>query len=122
MMMTMVAEQLEYVCIEKDQLSNQSRKIAELEARADYKEQSIKELKLDMKELKDSVDSLDTTINKFIIQSIKDDNALKDYITSLENRVTSLESRQDTLYKLLMATPAVIAVIGVIAAVLTYTH
>ena len=120
--MTMVAEQLEYVCIEKDQLSNQSRKIAELEARADYKEQSIKELKTDMKELKDSVDSLDTTINKFIIQSIKDDNALKDYITSLENRVTSLESRQDTLYKLLMATPAVIAVIGVIAAVLTYTH
>ena len=58
----------------------------------------------------------------FIIQSIKDDNALKDYITSLENRVTSLESRQDTLYKLLMATPAVIAVIGVIAAVLNYTH
>jgi len=118
-MMTMAAE---YTCIHEEQIRGISRKTAELEARADYKEQSIKELKTDMKELKDSVDSLDTTINKFIIQSIKDDNALKDYITSLENRVTSLESRQDTLYKLLMATPAVIAVIGVIAAVLTYTH
>ena len=117
--MTMAAE---YTCIHEEQIQGISRKTAELEARADYKEQSIKELKSDMKELKDSVDSLDNTINKFIIQSIKDDNTLKDYITSLENRVTSLESRQDTLYKLLMATPAVIAGIGVIAAVLTYTH
>lgn len=109
-------------CYRDEQLQGQSRKIAELEARADYKEDIIKELKADMKELQKSMDNLDTTINDYIIQSIKDDNTLKDYITSLENRVTSLESRQDTLYKLLMATPAILTVLGVIVIYIQFIH
>ena len=75
-----------------------------------------------MKELKESMNSLDKTINEYIIQSIKDDGTLKDYIVSLENRVTSLESRQDTLYKLLVATPAIVCFLGVIAIYIQYIH
>ena len=99
----------------EEQIQKNARKIAELETRADYKDKRIDELKEDMKDLKDSVDSLDKTINEYIVKSIKDDNTLKDYITSLDNRVTTMESRQDTLYKLLMAIPAILALLGVIA-------
>lgn len=109
-------------CLHEEQIQGQSRKIESLETRADYKEDVIKELKTDIKELKESMDSLDKTISEYIIQSIKDDNTLKEYINSLENRVTSLESRQDTLYKLLIATPAIIALLGVIAIYINYIN
>lgn len=109
-------------CLHEEQILGQSRKIESLETRANYKEDVIKELKTDIKELKESMDSLDKTINEYIIQSIKDDNTLKEYINSLENRVTSLESRQDTIYKLLIATPAIIALLGVIAIYINYIN
>lgn len=102
-------------CLHEEQIQGQSRKIESLETRADYKEKTITELKADMKDLKKSMESLDKTINNYILKSIKDDNNLKDYIVSLENRVTSLESRQDTIYKLVLAIPAIIAILGVIA-------
>lgn len=106
----------------EEQIQRNARKIAELETRADYKDKRIDELKSDMKDLKDSIDSLDKTINDYIVKSIKDDNTLKDYITSLENRVTTIESRQDTLYKLLMAIPAILALLGVIGIYLAFIH
>lgn len=109
-------------CIHEDQIQGQSRKIESLETRADYKEEMIRELKNDMKDLKDGMESLDKTINDYIIQSIKDDNALKDYIVSLENRVTTLESRQDTIYKIILAIPAIIALLGVIAIYIQFVH
>ena len=68
------------------------------------------------------MDELDKTINEYIIHSIKDDNHLKDYVVSLENRVTTIESRQDTLYKLLLAIPAIIAIFGIIAAYISFIH
>ena len=46
----------------------------------------------------------------------------KDYVNKLENRVTSLESRQDTLYKLLIAIPSIIAILGVLAIYLQSIH
>ena len=106
----------------EQQIQENTRQIAALETRADYKDKRIDELNDNMKELKQSVTELDKTINEYIVHSIKDDNTLKDYITSLENRVTTIESRQDTLYKLLMATPAVIALLGVIAAYIAFIH
>ena len=106
-------------CIHEEQIQGQSRKIEALETRANYKEDTIKELKIDMKELKESMDSLDKTINEYIIQSMKDDNTIKDYTVSLDNRVTILESRLDTIYKLILAMPAAVVIIGAIAA---YIH
>ncbi len=106
----------------EQQIQDLARKTSALETRADYKDKRIDELNDNMKELKQSVNELDKTINEYIIHSIKDDNSLKDYISSLENRVTTIESRQDTLYKLLLATPAVIALLGVIGAYIAFIH
>ena len=109
-------------CFRDEQLQGQSRKIAELEARADYKDKRIDEIKEDMHELKESIDSIDKTITNFILKSVTDDNNLKDYINKLENRVTSLESRQDTIYKILMATPAIIALMGILVVGVQIIH
>ena len=111
-----------YECIHEEQIQGISRKTAELEARADYKDKRIDELKEDILELKQSVNNLEKTINNYILKSITDDNALKDYLNKLENRVTSLESRQDTLYKLLIAIPSIIALLGIIAVYINYIH
>ena len=102
-------------CLHEDQIQGQSRKIAELEARADYKDKRIDELKIDMHELKESIEKLETTITNFILKSVNDDSDLKEYINKLENRVTSLESRQDTIYKLVIAIPTFLAILGAIA-------
>lgn len=109
-------------CLHEEQIQGQSRKIAELDTKSKYKEDAIRELKEANKRIEDKLDSLSEDVNKIVVASVKDDSALKDYITSLENRITSLESRQDTLYKLLLATPAIIALLGVIAIVIKYRY
>ena len=109
--MTMGAE---YTCIHEEQIQGQSRKIEALETRADYKEDAIKELKDDMKELKKSMDSLDKTINDYIIKSIEDDNALKSYINSLENRITALEAADSERWKFYLGLGTAATVISLI--------
>ena len=109
-------------CFREEQLQGQSRKIAELEARADYKDKRIDEIKEEMHELKESIESLDKSITNFILKSVKDDNDLKEYINKLENRVTSLESRQDTIYKLLLAVPAIVSLVGILVVAVQFTH
>lgn len=101
-------------CLHEEQIQGISRKTAELEARADYKEDVIKELKDDMKELKKSMDSLDKTINDYIIKSIQDDNTLKDYINSLENRITALESAKEEKWKFYIGLGTAATVISLI--------
>ena len=88
--MTMVAEQLEYVCIEKDQLSNQSRKIAELEARADYKEKRIDELNDKITDMDKKLDILVQGFNDFKMDSKKGD-------VELELRLKTIETDHDNL-------------------------
>ena len=85
-----------YECIHEEQIQGQSRKIEALETRADYKESSIKELKEDMKELKDDIKELKEDINDFLLESVKDDNDLKEILNTLTNRITVLETRADT--------------------------
>jgi chromosome segregation ATPase len=111
-----------YDCVHEDLIQSQTKDLERLKTRADYKDKRIDELKSDIRDLKGSVELLDKTINDYIVKSIKDDNTLKDYITSLENRVTTIESRQDTLYKLLMAIPAILALLGLIAVYMQFVH
>ena len=82
--------------------------------KADYKEDAIKELKDDMKELKKSMDSLDKTINDYIIKSIEDDNTLKSYINSLENRITALEAADSERWKFYLGLGTAATVISLI--------
>lgn len=96
--MKMVTSMPEHIdCMHENQIQRQSRKIAELETRADYKEKIIMDLKDDIKDLKNSMDSLDKTITDFILKSIGDDNALRELVNSQDNRITALETTNRTL-------------------------
>lgn len=112
--LVMMMTAAEYTCIHEEQIQGQSRKIEALETRADYKEDAIKELKNDMKELKKSIDSLDKTINDYIIKSIEDDNTLKSYINSLENRITALEAADSERWKFYLGLGTAATVISLI--------
>ena len=86
-------------CLHEDEIQTHSRKVEALEVRADYKDQRLDEFNESMKELQKSVDGLNKTINDYIVKSINDDNNLKEYISSLENRVTALEAeKKNTRY------------------------
>lgn len=98
----------EYICIKED-------KLAELEAKAEYKEKRIDELDKKMDRMDAKLDKLTETVNNIMLHSIQDDN-------NLNQRVTALESRQETLYKMLLAMPAIIGILGIIAAYISFIH
>ena len=84
-------------CFHEEQIQGQSRKIAELETRANYKEKMIDKLNENMKDIKETIESLDKTINNFILKSINDDGKLKEIINKQDNRITALETANKTL-------------------------
>jgi uncharacterized coiled-coil protein SlyX len=81
----------EYTCIHEDEFQSHSRKITELETRADYKEEMIREMKQEMKELNDKMDKLSTDVNNAINKSIIGDNDIDKRVTSLETTVKVLK-------------------------------
>ena len=78
----------------EEQIQELSRKTAELEAHASFKEQRISELIEDNKRIESKIDNLTDTVNKVMLNSIRDDNDLK-------QRVLTLETKSDTQEKLL---------------------
>ena len=93
-------------CIHEDQIQGISRKTTELEARADFKDKRIDEIIEDNKRMESKIDKLTENVNELMLKSISDDN-------NLNQRVTALESSQDTMYKLL-------SVITVVFVILTF--
>ena len=73
----------------EEQIQELSRKTAELEAHASFKEQRIMEIIDDNKRIEGKIDNLTDTVNKVMLNSIKDDN-------SLNQRVLALETKQQT--------------------------
>lgn len=81
----------EYVCIREEQLGNQSRKIAELEARADYKDQRIEQIIQDQKRMEDKIDNITDVVADLKLQSLKDDKEIDKRVTSLETTVNVIK-------------------------------
>ena len=73
----------------EEQIQELARKTAELEAHASFKEQRIMEIIDDNKRIEGKIDNLTDTVNKVMLNSIKDDN-------SLNQRVLALETKQQT--------------------------
>ena len=73
----------------EEQIQELARKTAELEAHASFKEQRIMEIIDDNKRIEGKIDNLTDTVNKVMLNSIKDDN-------SLNQRVLALETKQKT--------------------------
>lgn len=86
----MTAKNTDYICIKDETLGNHSRKIAELEARADFKDIRITELKEDMEKIDKKIDKIDKCLNDLKLQSERDD-------FNIDTRVTQLETTQNTL-------------------------
>ena len=78
-------------CFHEEEFQSHSRKIAELETKAEYKEQMIKDLKKDMKEINDKIDKLSEDVNNAIQKSIIGDNDIDKRVTSLETTVRVLK-------------------------------
>lgn len=78
------------------QIQENSRKIAELETRANYKDKRINELIENNKRIEEKLDKLTETVNDVIVNSIKDDNNLNQRVTSLE---TQLKTQNEVLDK-----------------------
>ena len=76
----------------EQQIQENTRQIAELQTRADYKEDIIKELKTDMKEIKQDMKDIKEDINNFILKSVNDDSNIKEILNKQDNRITSLET------------------------------
>ena len=75
--------------VHEEQIQELARKTAELEAHASFKEQRIMEIIEDNKRIEGKIDNLTDTVNKVMLNSIKDDN-------SLNQRVLAIETKQQT--------------------------
>lgn len=75
----------EYTCIHEEQIQGQSRKIAELETRADFKDKRIDELYVKMDKMEDKLDRLNENVNTLLLQSKQGD-------TDLELRLKAIET------------------------------
>jgi uncharacterized coiled-coil protein SlyX len=88
----------EYTCIHEDQIQGISRKTAELEARADYKEKRIDELNNKINEMDKKLDILVQGFNDFKVDSNKGDVELelrlKTIETDYENLKASLKDKE----------------------------
>ena len=81
-------------CIHEEQIINQSQKLSELEAKNGFKDQRINELIEDNKRIESKIDNLTDTVNKVMLNSIKDDNNLNQRVTTLE---TAIETQDKVL-------------------------
>ena len=96
----MVDANSEYICIKED-------KIAELEAKNSFKEQRINELIKDQRRMEEKIDNISNNVNQLMLQSLKDDN-------NLNQRITTIEARQDTLYRLIAVVSVVLVALDFI--------
>lgn len=82
-------------CIQhEEQIQENAKKIAELEAKNGFKAQRINELIADNKRIESKIDNLTESVNKSILASVQGDSDLKE-------RVLALETKADTQEKLL---------------------
>ena len=110
-------------CLHEQQIQGLSRKTAELETRADYKDKRIDELNESMKEIKKSMDSLEKTITDFILKSINDDSTIRELVNKQDNRITALETTNRTLKWIIgLGFTALSSIVALLAFLVAHLH
>lgn len=99
-LITMTTKKQEYICIRDEQIQDQSRKIAELDARADYKDKRLDTIE-------EKIDKLTDEVQNIMLKGINDDN-------TINQRITALETSQNTTYKLIMLVIALIPILDIL--------
>ncbi len=79
-------------CTEHEQqIQQNTREIAELQTRAEYKERRIDELYTKIEKMEDKIDNINENVNKIVQSSIESDNKLEQRLTKLETTVKVLK-------------------------------
>lgn len=92
-MKQMTTKKQEYVCIKDNTIQNISRKTAELEARADYKDKRIDEMNHNMELMNNKLDQVLSSFNDLKLESKGDDANLELRLKTIE---TKLETQEET--------------------------
>ena len=111
-MITMV----DYTCIHEEQIQGQSRKIAELETRADYKDKRIDDLYVKIEKMESKIDTLNDNVNQLILQSNKGDTDLELRLKAIE---TELELQKQVATENHNRITQIVAVVGVGLTIIT---
>ena len=75
----------------EQQIQENSRQIAELQTRANYKEKRIDELYDKIEKMENKIDNINENVNKIVQSSIESDNKLEQRLTQLETTVRVLK-------------------------------
>lgn len=107
---------VEHDCLHEEQINTHSRKIAELDTRADYKDKRIDELYVKIEKMEDKLDTLNDNVNQLILQSSKDDNQLELRLKAIE---TELELQKHTSLENHNRLTSIVALVGVGLTIIT---
>jgi len=107
---------VDYTCIHEDQIQGQSRKIAELETRADYKDKRIDDLYTKIDKMEEKIDTLNKNVNQLILLSNKGDTDLELRLKAIE---TELELQKQTNIDNHNRISQIIALVGVGLTIIT---
>ena len=107
---------VDYNCIHEEQIQGQSRKIAELETRADYKDKRIDDLYVKIEKMENKIDTLNDNVNQLILLSNKGDTDLELRLKAIE---TELEIQKQTNIENHNRVSQLLALIGVGLTIIT---
>jgi chromosome segregation ATPase len=80
-----------YTCLHEEQIQEHSLRIAELSTKSEYKEQSIMELKQELKNINDKIDALSENVNTLVLNSESKDIKIDKRVEKLETKIELYE-------------------------------
>ena len=107
---------VDYNCIHEEQIQGQSRKITELETRADYKDKRIDDLYVKIEKMENKIDTLNDNVNQLILLSNKGDTDLELRLKAIE---TELELQKQTSIDNHNRVSQLLAIVGVGLTIIT---
>ena len=81
-----------YTCLHEEQIQEHSLRIAELSTKSEYKEQSIMELKQELKNINDKIDALSENVNTLVLNSESKDIKIDKRVEKLETKIELYET------------------------------
>ena len=81
----------QHECIHEELLQDHSLAIQELTTRSEFKEQSIMELKDELKSMNAKIDDINNNVNKLILNSESNDNEITTRIETIETKIKLYE-------------------------------
>ena len=115
-----------YECCHEELLQDHSLKIKELETKSEYKEQSIMEIKDQLREMNTKIDALSANMSKLITKSEKGDTEIENRVKSLEDKIniyekffaTTKEERDQRTRNIIAISAVIASVVGILVGIL----